>query len=54
MECNHRSDSRYASAFATLVCAWALTLVALGLGAPWRGDATASAPAAVVAAEARR
>jgi len=46
-------DSRYAAAFATLVCAWALLLVALGLAAPLRGDATGPTPAAVVASEAR-
>ena len=52
MEHERHRDSRYAAAFATLVCAWALLLVALGLAAPLRG--TAPAPAAtVVAVDAR-
>jgi hypothetical protein len=46
MERNHRRDSRYAAAFATLICAWALLLVALGLAAPLRDDATAPAATA--------
>jgi hypothetical protein len=54
MERNHRQDSRCAAAFATLICAWALLLVALGLAAPLRGDATTPPTAAVVAAGAQR
>ena len=52
MQRNQR-DSCYATAFATLICAWALLLVALGLAAPLRGDALQT-PAAVVAAGAQR
>ena len=52
MERDHRRDSHYAAAFATLVCAWALLLAALCLAAPVRNDATA--PAAVIAAGQRR
>lgn len=52
MERNH--DARYAAAFATLICAWALLLVALGLTAPLRGDPTGSSPTAVVATGAQR
>jgi hypothetical protein len=47
-------DSRYAAAFATLVCAWALLLVALGLALPQRGESTGPVSAAIVAADARR
>jgi hypothetical protein len=32
MEPNLRNQSRFASIFATFVCAWAIALVALGLG----------------------
>jgi len=53
MERNQHRDSRYAAAFATLICAWALLLVALGLAAPLRGDAIQPA-AAVVATDAQR
>jgi hypothetical protein len=42
-------ESRFASAFATLVCAWALLFVVLGLAAPLRHDANAPTPAAVTA-----
>ena len=44
----HRHDSRYAAAFATLICAWALLLVALGLAAPLRGVTTAPAAIGIV------
>jgi hypothetical protein len=49
----NQHDSRYAAAFATLICAWALLLVALGLAAPLRGDSVQT-PAAVVTAGAPR
>jgi len=54
MERKLRRDARLAAAFATLVCAWALVLVAIGLAAPLRDDATASTPTAVVTADAHR
>jgi len=54
MERKIRRDARFATAFATLVCAWALSLVALGLAAPLRDDATAPAPTAVLAGDAHR
>jgi hypothetical protein len=44
---NVRSDSRLASAFATLVCTWAVALVVLGLTtAPSSGNGFDSPPAA--------
>ena len=46
---NVRNDSRLASAFATLVCAWALALVVLGLGTPARSEAGQQLSATVTA-----
>jgi hypothetical protein len=47
---NLRSDSRLASAFATLVCTWAIALVVLGLTtAPSSGADLASPPVATAA-----
>jgi len=46
---NVRNDSRLASAFATLVCAWAVALVVLGLGTPARSEAGLQLPAVVTA-----
>jgi hypothetical protein len=40
MSRNLRNDSRLASAFATLVCAWAVALVLLGLGTAPRSEAS--------------
>jgi len=48
-----RSDSRFASAFATLVCAWAIALVVLGLSTSPRPEAGLDTPAVVTAAESR-
>ena len=48
-----RSDSRFASAFATLVCAWALALVVLGLSTSPRPDAGLARPAAITASASR-
>ena len=54
MDQDRRTDSHYAAAFATLICAWALLLVALGLATPLRATtAPAPAPTALVAADAR-
>jgi hypothetical protein len=52
MESKIRRDARFATAFAALVCAWALALVALGLAAPLRDGAAAPA-SAVLTADAR-
>jgi hypothetical protein len=48
-----RTNSRFASAFATLVCAWALALVVLGLGSALRSAASLDTPALVPAAASR-
>ena len=49
----HANDARLASAFATLVCAWALALVVLGLaGAPRAANAIGTG--AIAAATASR
>jgi len=53
MDQDRHRDSRYAAAFATLICAWALLLVALSLATPLRVPAPAHAPTSVVAADAR-
>jgi hypothetical protein len=50
---NLRGDARFASAFATLVCAWALALVVLGLATSAGVDAV-DPTAVAVAAGARR
>ncbi len=52
MERKLHRDARFATAFAALICAWALALVVLGLAAPLRNHATAPAPSLVVTAEA--
>ncbi len=41
---NVRNDSRLASAFATLVCAWAVALVMLGLSTASRSEAALEVP----------
>ena len=53
MACNVRKDSRLASAFATLVCAWAVALVVLGLGTTARSETAPDAPTVVTANAAR-
>jgi hypothetical protein len=50
---NLRGDARLASAFATLVCAWALALVVLGLATSVGTDPVDPAPVAA-ATDARR
>ncbi len=59
-----RGDARFAAAFATLVCVWALArllvcgwalaLAALGLGVPLSEHATAPACTAIVTTDAQR
>lgn len=51
---NARSDSRFASTFAALVCAWVVGLVFAGLAAARSVDDACSPSAAVAAAEYRR
>jgi hypothetical protein len=48
-----RTDSRFASAFAALVCAWALARVVLGLGTASRSAASHDTPALVATAASR-
>jgi hypothetical protein len=48
-----RSDSRFASAFATFVCAWALGLVVLGLTASGGSPGTPDRPTVATAAAVR-
>jgi hypothetical protein len=51
---NARSDSRLASTFAALVCAWVVGLVFAGLAAARSVDDACTPSAAVAAAEYRR
>ena len=53
MSRNVCSDSRFASVFATLVCAWAVALVVLGLSTSPRPEAGFPTPTAVTAAASR-
>jgi len=50
---NVATHSRFASAFATLVCAWAVALVVLGLSTSPRPEAGLDTPAVVTATASR-
>jgi len=50
---NIGTNSRFASIFATLVCAWVVALVMLGLTTSPRPEAGLATPAAVTAAASR-
>ncbi len=50
---NLRTDSRFALAFATFVCAWALALVVLGLAASPESAATSGEPTVLAATAGR-
>ena len=50
---NVRNDSHFATAFATLVCAWVVTLVSLSLASAPSPDAGSGSSAAVASTAGR-